>query len=80
VPPVLGYAVGSLLGALLGDVIITRPEIEGLMADLLYVSSPPAGSTRLSEWARAHSSSLGVRYSSELARRRDRKQEYRVAG
>jgi uncharacterized protein YbjT (DUF2867 family) len=80
VPPILGYAVGSLLGLLLGDVIITRPEIEGLMADLLYVSSPPAGSTRLSEWARAHSSTLGVRYSSELARRRDRKQEYRFAG
>jgi uncharacterized protein YbjT (DUF2867 family) len=79
VPPILGYAVGWTLGFVLGDVIITRPEIEGLMADLLYVSSPPTGSTRLSEWARAHSATLGLRYSSELGRRRNRKQEYRIA-
>jgi hypothetical protein len=79
VPPILGYAVGWMLGLVLGDVVITRPEIEGLMADLLYVSSQPAGSTKLSEWARAHSATLGLRYSSELGRRRDRKQEYRVA-
>ena len=76
IPPVLGYGVGWLLGHLLGDVIITKPEIEGLMADLLYVSSPPAGTTKLSEWARAHSTTLGLHYSSELARRRDRKSEY----
>jgi uncharacterized protein YbjT (DUF2867 family) len=80
VPPMLGYALGSLLGALVGDVIITRAEIEGLMADLLYVSAPPAGSTKLSEWARAHSSTLGARYSSELARRRNRKREYHSRG
>ncbi len=77
VPPMLGYAIGSLIGALVGDVIITRPEIEGLMADLLYVASPPVGTTKLSDWARAHSSTLGASYASELARRRDREQDYR---
>jgi len=31
-------------------VFITRPEIEGLMANLLYVTSPPAGKTKLTDW------------------------------
>ncbi len=44
-PPAVGYGVGWILGRMVGDVIITRPEIEGLMADLLYVPSPPAGQT-----------------------------------
>jgi NADH dehydrogenase len=79
VPPTLGYGIGWLLGNLVGDVIVTRPEIEGLMADLLYVSSPPAGSTKLSEWALAHSATLGLRYASELGRRRDRSRAYRMA-
>jgi hypothetical protein len=32
IPPFVGYGVGWALGHLLGDVVITRPEIEGLMA------------------------------------------------
>jgi NADH dehydrogenase len=76
VPPALGFGIAWILGKLLGDVVITKPEIEGLMADLLYVTSPPAGSTKLSEWARAHAPTLGLRYASELARRRDRKRAY----
>jgi NADH dehydrogenase len=76
VPPAAGYGAGWLLGHLLGDVLITKPEIEGLMANLLYVSSSPAGSTKLSDWARLHAASLGLRYHSELARRRDRRKEY----
>ena len=78
VPPWLGLQVGTLLGRLMGDVLITREEIEGLMADLLYVDTPPAGETRLSDWAHAHAQSLGRRYSSELARRIDRTAAYLV--
>jgi len=68
--PQLGYAVGSVIGWLMQDVTITREEIKGLMADLLYVDSPAAGSTRLSDWVREHASSLGMVYANELARRR----------
>ena len=50
---------------------------KGLMDELLYVASPPAGATRLSEWTRQHSSTLGPHYSSEFSRRRNRKQPYR---
>ena len=69
VPPALGHGVAVVLGRLLGDVVITRDEIRGLMADLLYVDAPPAGSTRLTAWAERHKASLGARYASELARR-----------
>jgi uncharacterized protein YbjT (DUF2867 family) len=70
IPPWLGYYLGSLMGKIVGDVILTRQEIIGLMRGLLCVDSPPAGETRLSEWASEHRTSMGVQYASELARRR----------
>jgi NADH dehydrogenase len=69
VPPLVGYLAGRLVGQIQGDVTLTREEIEGLMAGLLYVDAPPAGWTRLSEWARQHADTLGQAYASELARR-----------
>jgi len=76
VPPSIGYAVGAVLGKLVGDVMITRDEVEGLMADLLVTTSPPAGSTRLTNWARKHADTLGKHYASELARRKNRQAAY----
>jgi NADH dehydrogenase len=76
VPPWAGFLFAGLMGKLVGDVIITREEITGLMAGLLYVDAPPAGSTRLTDWVRQHADTLGRRYESELARRRDRRQAY----
>jgi hypothetical protein len=43
---------------------------------LLYVDSPPAGKTKLTEWAKEHADSLGWKYSNELIRRLDREVEY----
>lgn len=76
VPPALGYAVGWTLGKLVRDVIITREEIAGLMANLLFVDAAPAGETKLTDWARAHAATLGRCYTSELARRSDRRAAY----
>lgn len=76
IPPRLGGIVASVVGRLVNDVIITPEEIAGLMADLLHVDSPPAGHTRLTEWATEHAQELGHRYASELARRRDRRSAY----
>ena len=76
VPPSIGYAVGAVLGKIVGDVMITRDEVEGLMADLLVTNSPPAGSTRLTDWARQHADTLGKHYASELARRKNRNAAY----
>jgi NADH dehydrogenase len=69
VPPSLGYAAAWLIGKVTGDVVVTRDEIEGLMRNLLCTNSPPAGPTRLTDWARAHAATLGQQYASELARR-----------
>lgn len=70
VPPSLAYYVAAGVGKVIGDVVITRDEIRGLMDDLLYVDAPPAGATRLTTWVGEHKSTLGVRYANELARRR----------
>lgn len=77
VSPRIGYLAGRLLGYVVGDVMITRPEIEGLMADLLYVADSPTGKIRLSEWVRDNAATLGQHYTSELARRKDRVSAYR---
>lgn len=77
VPPSIGYFVASLIGKLMHDVMVTHDEIEGLMADLLHVEAPPAGTTKLTDWVKEHADTLGRRYASELARRRDRVSDYK---
>ena len=77
VPPRLGYWACRLLGLWVGDVIITREEIRGLMEGRLHVDAPPLGSTKLTEWMENHRDTLGRRYTSEMARRMDRGTEYR---
>lgn len=76
IPASLGLSVARLVGLFVGDVVVTREEISGLMQDLLVTTSPPAGTTALSTWAAEHGERLGRRYSSELARRRDRESSY----
>jgi NADH dehydrogenase len=71
-PPSVVYWLGAAMGKLMGDIVITRPEIEGLMQERLYVETAPTGHTPLTEWVRAHASDLGRRYASELGRRRSR--------
>jgi nucleoside-diphosphate-sugar epimerase len=77
VPPAIGYLSGWAIGKIVNDVMITKEEIKGLMANLLYVDSPPTGSTKLTEWAKKHRDTLGLKYTSELARRTDRNSEYK---
>ena len=75
-PPALGYATGWLIGKLVGDVLITWPEVKGLMDNLLCTDSKPSGTTRLTEWLCEHKDALGIHYASELARRKDRLKSY----
>jgi len=76
VSPTLGYWAGWLIGKMMGDILITRDEIAGLMQDLLCTNSPPAGKTSLTAWSQEHASTLGVHYASELARRLNRNVAY----
>ncbi|MGZ4032484.1 MAG: hypothetical protein ACXVDJ_08500, partial [Tumebacillaceae bacterium] len=51
-------------------------DLEALVEKYLIssnlVDSPPTGETKLTDWAREHAALLGIKYASELARRRDR--------
>lgn len=77
VPPALGYWAGQLVGWWVGDVVITREEIRGLMEGRLCVDAPPLGQTRLTDWIVRHKETLGRRYTSEMTRRLDRSAAYR---
>jgi NADH dehydrogenase len=77
VPRWLGYASAWVIGKFVGDVVVTRDEIEGLAANLLCVDAPPTGTTSLADWAAAHADTLGRTYASELARRKDRVSAYK---
>jgi uncharacterized protein YbjT (DUF2867 family) len=66
--PAAVHAAVWVLGHLVGDVVLTRDELAGLMAGLLVSSAPPTGRTRFSEWLRDNADSLGLRYASELQR------------
>jgi len=76
-PGWLGWLAGKLIGTIYGDVMITMDEVRGLTANLLHVDSIPLGTTRLTEWVRAHRETLGRHYTSEMARRKDRRGAYR---
>ena len=69
-PKWLAYAAGSILGMLLGDIVITKDEIKGLERNLLVSNSatPAACHTRLSQWLKDNGPQLGLKYASETAR------------
>ena len=70
IPDHLGLMVGNLIGLFTGDVVITKAEIEGLKSNLLCVDTPPTGTTRLTDWLHEHRHTVGIRYASELSRRK----------
>jgi len=77
VPSSLGYLGCRLLGLLMRDVLITWEEVRGLMENRLCVDAPPLGATKLSRWIEEHRENLGRHYTSEMARRLDRRSAYR---
>jgi NADH dehydrogenase len=68
VNPGVALQMLRLVGPMVGDVVLTREEIEGLMADLLLSKQPATGRTRLSAWLAKNAAALGTRYASELQR------------
>ncbi|MHC4457993.1 MAG: Rossmann-fold NAD(P)-binding domain-containing protein, partial [Planctomycetota bacterium] len=77
IPPTLGYWAARIIGLVVRDVFVTRDEIEGLMVGTLVVDTPPVGKTHLTTWMQAHADSLGQKYTSEMARRKDRVSIYK---
>ena len=67
-PVPVGYALTRLVGLVLRDVVLTRDEVDGLMAGLLTSDSKPVGSTRLKGWLEGSADGLGRTYVSEMRR------------
>ncbi|HTX90614.1 MAG TPA: NAD(P)H-binding protein [Anaerolineales bacterium] len=68
VPAGLALQAARFISLFIGDVLITKEEVGGLMAGLLVSPEPPRGSTRLSDWLEANRDTVGRQYASELAR------------
>ena len=67
-PPALTLFFSRLAGYLVRDVVLTRAEIDGLMAGLLVSDDPPNGRTSFSQWLEGNGNTLGRRYVSEMDR------------
>jgi uncharacterized protein YbjT (DUF2867 family) len=67
-PRTLGLTINAILGRLVGDVIVTKDELEGLSRSLLTTESEPKGTERFADWLREQEAGLGRSYTSELRR------------
>lgn len=67
-PPGLALTLARAISLFLGDVMLTRQELAGLMQERLFLGFPGAGNTRFSEWLSANSHWLGQHYAHELRR------------
>ena len=67
-PPSLALALSRLAGYMVRDVVLTKAEIDGLMAGLLVSDKPPTGQSIFSRWLEENGDTLGRSYSSELDR------------
>lgn len=67
-PPGLVRILLAIAGSAVHDIVLTRDEIKGLMANLLVSAHPPIGRRRLRDWVAQHGDTLGRTYASELDR------------
>lgn len=67
--PRYALAAAGIIGKLIGDVLVTRDEIDAMMRNVLHAPGSPVAATRLSDWVREHADTLGRVYHSELDRR-----------
>ena len=66
--PGMALFLSRFIGYMVKDVVLTRDEVEGLIANLLVSKNPPTGKTRLSDWLSQHADTIGRHYASELNR------------
>jgi uncharacterized protein YbjT (DUF2867 family) len=67
-PAGVALALSREIGRLLGDVVLTRDEVDGLAAGLLISKDAPTGWTRLEDWLAQNHAVVGMRYASEIKR------------
>ena len=67
-PPTIALAASRLAGHALRDWLLTRDELDALMAGLIVSHGKPRGRDRFDVWLDENASRVGRRYTSELAR------------
>lgn len=68
VPASLTLLSASVIGRVVGDVLVTRDELEGLMANRVTTEGPATGTRRLSDWLARNADVVGRSYASEIGR------------
>lgn len=66
--PGLALLMSRIISVAVRDVVITKDEVEGLMAGLLVSRNPATGKTRFGEWLDKNRNTIGRIYASELKR------------
>lgn len=69
-PPGLVERLLPILNLVTNDVVLTRDEIDGLMAGYVDSQEPTTGQTRLSDYLRTQKREVGRQYQKEITRRR----------
>jgi NADH dehydrogenase len=67
-PLTAALTAAALVGRIVGDVVVTRDELEGLIAGLVTTEGPPTGTRRLTEWLAKNAGVVGRHYASEVSR------------
>jgi uncharacterized protein YbjT (DUF2867 family) len=67
-PAPLALGAAAVMGRALGDVLLTREELEALMAGLLVSREQPRGTASFTGWLDANGAWLGRRYLNEVTR------------
>jgi NADH dehydrogenase len=68
VPTQMALVAASAIGRVVGDVLVTRDELGGLMAELVTTDGPATGRGVLTEWIAENAATIGRRYASEVSR------------
>ena len=71
VPPTIALGASRLIGYVTRDVVATKDELEGLMANLVVTDGPETGHRRLSDWLTENAAQVGTTYHSEVSRHYD---------
>ena len=64
----VGILLGKMIGLMVGDVVLTKDELSGLMTNKLTSHQEPNGETLFSDWLRNNKDTIGSGYTSELGR------------
>ena len=68
VKPPVALGLLKVISALVGEVVLSRQELDGLMEERLVSTEPPRGTRSVTAWLAAHGAELGLRYASEIKR------------